>query len=107
MTVTYPKGGEIFHQGDTITIKWEATDLPKNIPPTLVTSFIIYYEYSDGRTGKEILELGSFSDAGTYKWIIPSTIVTKGSQDTIRIACDENGDYIEAIGKSGYFTIAK
>ena len=81
ITLTYPKGGEIWHIGETVTIKWKSSNLPKN---TELNIFVVI----NGGLAKIITETDTVLNTGSYKWTIPqsiSGISIIGTNDTIDI----------------------
>ena len=66
VTVVYPNGGEIIETGDTLSIKWIATD---NVS---VDSVSIYLS-SDGGTAYETIAHGIPNDTA-YQWVAPSIL---------------------------------
>jgi hypothetical protein len=97
ITVTYPKGGEIFHVGQVITITWNTTNLSNN---AIVT---INCNYPDG-AGIYASSLEGVPNNGSFKWTIPSDITLNGGKARITIAND-SGQYLVAEGSSGFFTV--
>ena len=86
ITVTYPKGGEIFHVGQVITITWNTTNLSNN---AIVT---INCNYPDG-AGIYASSLEGVPNNGSFKWTIPSDITLNGGKARITIAND-SGQYL-------------
>ena len=64
VTVIYPIGGEIIETGDTIQVKWHASDNRQ------VDSVSIYYSDNAGIV-YELIAHGCMADS-TYEWITPS-----------------------------------
>jgi len=98
ITITYPKGGETFHVGDTITIKWKSTNI-RNTEP-----FNIVVQLSSGN----LEYIADMRNTGSYEWIIPASIggvQTIGTKNKICVS-DSNGP-TSGNSISSYFTIAK
>ena len=62
LTITYPKGGEVFHVGETITIKWVSTNLSNS------TQLYLYCN------GESMTVSETISNTGSYQWTIPESL---------------------------------
>jgi hypothetical protein len=108
ITLTYPKGGEIWHVGDVVTITWTSTNLPK---ATLVSiriwsSNFPIYGSSSMAMGKVIVN--GIPNTGSYKWTVPnlmegSSII--GTHSTVKMGCATADNYGSGGESSGEFTI--
>lgn len=98
LTVTYPKGGEIWHVGDTVTITWTSANIPKD------DSIKISINLGD-KKGFSITQ--STPNTGSYKWIVPKSLGTYPVAGTsqIYLICNELNTYGNS--NSGIFTIAE
>ena len=99
--ITYPKGGEIWHVGDTVTIKWTSSNLPKT---TELNIFIVI----NGGIGKIITNTSTILNTGSYKWTIPqsiSGISIIGTNDSIYVDTINVSDDIYSDFTSNHFTI--
>jgi hypothetical protein len=67
MTLTYPKGGEIFHVGDVITITWTSTNIPEDAPINIYISI-------SGRSAVGITGIRGVPNTGSYKWTVPESV---------------------------------
>ena len=95
--VTYPRGGETFNAGQTITITWETTNLSKS---TLV---IVAYQYPN-KAGTYITGVDGTPNTGSLKWTIPSDIQLNGGKAQI-IVESLSGQSLIAEGDSGFFNV--
>ena len=62
LTITYPKGGEVFHIRETITIKWVSTNLSNS------TQLYLYCN------GESMTVSETISNTGSYQWTIPESL---------------------------------
>jgi len=110
ITLTYPKGGEIWHVGDPVTIKWTSTNLPKDTPVNIWIWSSNFPAQGSASTGEPVFFITGISNTGSYKWTIPNSVAgysVISPQDTIGLGCaaalpniyGSNGD------GSAYFTI--
>ena len=76
ITMIYPKGGETFHVGQTITIKWESSNIPANesLDITLSTPSGSYFQINNS----------PLRNTSSYKWIITNSYIV--SSDVISVA---------------------
>jgi len=103
ITLTYPKGGETWHVGDTVTITWTSTNLPANTPVT------IYILSSNGKDNS-ITGSQGVHNTGSYKWTIPSSVAGNsiiGTHERIDTIITGAQPYSMGNGSasSAYFTI--
>ena len=68
ITITYPEGGEVWHVGETVTIKWSSTGLSRSTP------IYIDLRWGYGSGFNIISGGGSTPNTGSYKWVIPGSI---------------------------------
>ena len=83
LTLTYPKGGEIWHVGDTVTITWTSTNLPKE-----ALIFIDINTTDTARVG--ISEPRAIPNTGSYKWKVVKSIDSYsiiGTNKKITLGC--------------------
>jgi len=94
--ITYPKGGNIFHVGDTLTIKWTSTNVTRDTPLYIdFNGANIIGSSSPNGNGIDGIGSGSALNTGSYKWIIPKSIAglsTIGTNNTIFIEDAPTGD---------------
>jgi hypothetical protein len=98
ITITYPEGGEVWHVGETVTLKWSSTGLSRSTP------IYIDLRWGYGSGFNIISGGGSTPNTGSYKWVIPGSIYsnsTIGSNEEIYIL-DQAANAYEA---SNPFTI--
>jgi FtsP/CotA-like multicopper oxidase with cupredoxin domain len=106
IVIAYPKGGEIWHVGETVTIKWTSTNLPKTAQLNISIVFPIVGE----SIGLPINGTNTVSNTGSYDWTIPksisgySIIGTKDEIDIDNINVPNNNG-INVTYNSGYLTI--
>lgn len=76
ITMIYPKGGENFHVGQTITIKWESSNIPANEPLDITLSIPSgnYFQINNS----------PLRNTNSYKWTITNSYI--GSGDVISVA---------------------
>jgi hypothetical protein len=108
--VIYPAGGEIFHVGQSIDIKWTTTNIPKD------TSLVLSLEIPNVNQRAALNGYGynTVANTGSFTWIIPLNVYggssTIGNQERINvqgIVSNTGINYGNAIGSSGYFSIEK
>ena len=63
ITIRYPNGGEIWHVGNTVTIKWTSTNLSKDA----IISIELYTDYEHNNIS---LPIDDVANTGSYKWTI-------------------------------------
>jgi Kre9/KNH-like N-terminal Ig-like domain len=104
ITITCPKGGEIWHVGDTITITWTSKLLPKN---TLID---INISATTHRGTVQSIAKG-ITNTGSYKWTIPSSVKGDsliGNLNRIFVSCEVlTSSSIQINDISTDFTIAQ
>jgi hypothetical protein len=67
--IVYPNGGETVHQGDTLVIRWEASD---DAPMA-----VLRISLNNGKIWAPVTPYGSIDpQAGVYSWVIPEVIGT-------------------------------
>jgi hypothetical protein len=110
ITVIYPAGGEIFHVGQSINIKWTTTNMPKD------TSLVLSLEIPNVNQRAALNGYGynTVANTGSFTWIIPLTVFggssTIGNQERINvqgIMSNTGINYGYTLGSSGYFSIEK
>ena len=82
ITITYPEGGEIWHVGETVTIKWTSTGLSRS------TAIYIDLMWGYGSRFNIISGGGSIPNTGSCEWVIPESIYnnsTVGGNEEIYI----------------------
>jgi hypothetical protein len=90
LTLTYPKGGEIWHVGDVVTIKWTWTSnssIPKDTP------ILINIWSGTGGGAEQITGDEGVPNTGSYKWTVPNSVAGLqiiGTQDKIEMQCVNN-----------------
>ncbi len=99
LTITYPNGGEVFHVGQTITIKW----VSKNLSNTTQLYLMLNGADIMSSTSSEIT--GTIPNTDSYKWTISESLAgrsTIGPKDQLFIYDATNHN----IGQlSNFFTI--
>jgi len=110
ITVIYPAGGEVFHVGQSVNIKWTTTNIPKD------TSLVLSLEIPNVNQRAALNGYGynTVANTGSFTWIIPLNVYggnsTIGNQERINvqgIVSNTGINYGNAIGSSGYFSIEK
>ena len=66
LTLTYPKGGEILHVGQTINITWKSTNLTKDATILICLS---------NDSGKNLFPLLESLNTGSYQWVVTDSWV--------------------------------
>ena len=100
ITITSPKGGESWHVGDTVNIKWTVNNLQFNAP------LAIFLISPDGTEMDIIGNVQSVPNTGIYSWTIPQSISGTsivGIHGRILIVAFDSKSYCPY---SGYFTIS-
>jgi hypothetical protein len=102
ITVIYPTGGEVFHVGQSVTVKWVSTNLSNSIPLTIV------FGLPNGNF-LPIIGTQTVLNTGSYSLNIPQSISGYsliGAKVRISIG-SVNSDTNGAGDFSGYFTITQ
>lgn len=81
ITVTYPNGGEVFEQGETVEIAWTSENFTDNVKIELV-----------GTSNAVIAE--SVENSGTYSWTIASDQAVADDY-TIKVSDAADGDPVD------------
>jgi len=89
--LTYPIGEETWHVGQTVTIKWTSSNLPKEYPVILAIN--------NGTNGWHQID-SNIVNTGSYKWVVSGVTVDTHTA-TFRISSITYSDY------SKEFTILK
>lgn len=87
ITLTYPRGGEIWHVGEVVTIKWTSTNLPKDTP-------VIISIWPSDVTPKIMSITGDSTvpNTGSYQWTVPNSAggySIIGTHEIIGITCSD------------------
>jgi len=69
LTLTYPKGGEIWHVGQTVNITWTSTNLNKD------ASIFISISNDSGNTLLPLVGQYGIQNTGNFQWIVTSSYV--------------------------------
>jgi hypothetical protein len=84
--LTYPIGGETWHVGQTVTIKWTSSNLPSNDTVSLQLS-------ADGGKVMPWMQIGErVTNTGSYKWVVSGVTVDTHTA-TFRISSITYSDY--------------
>jgi hypothetical protein len=99
VALTYPKGGEIWHVGDAVTITWTSTNLPED------TQVIIWIAIPNETN--EATQIAQVPNTGSYQWTVPNSVSGYsiiGTQE--RVSIRFNGDSQSYISTSynGYIS---
>ncbi len=78
ITVTYPNGGEVFTQGETVDIQWDSEDFSDNVKIELMGS-------------SSLVIAASTENTGSYSWDIPAD-QTPADDYTIKVSDAADGD---------------
>ena len=81
--LTYPIGGETWHVGQTVTIKWTSSNLPKEYPVILAIN--------NGTNGWHQID-SNIVNTGSYKWVVSGVTVDTHTA-TFRISSITYSDY--------------
>ncbi len=84
-----PNGGEVWHQGDSVTIKWSSSDMPKDT--------FIYIVLSGGDYE---VDVGTTTNTGSYKWAVANNI--KSTHCRIKIYAHLSDTVISAISAADF-----
>jgi len=68
MKLVYPKGGEVWHVGESVIIKWTSTNWPKTDSIKIIIETSGWYCSTTGS------ELDTEPNNGSYKWVIPTSV---------------------------------
>ena len=95
-SITNPNGGEIFNEGDTISITWNSGgDISQDVN--------IYYSKDGGMDWNQIPNIGYYEDNdGIYSWTIPNQTYTSDSC-LVKIMDRNNSAWYDI--SDSYFTI--
>jgi len=83
ISLTYPIGGETWHVGETVTIKWKSPNLPKEYPVILAIN--------NGSNGWHQID-SNILNTGSYKWVVSGATVDTHTA-TFRISSITYSDY--------------
>ena len=101
ITLTYPNGGETWHVGDVVTIKWTSANLPTNTAVNISLSLASKQPYSPS----VILPIGSTTNSGSFTWTVTNnSVATNGTGGYAKVLIETMGT--SAISTEG-FTIAQ
>jgi hypothetical protein len=101
ITLIYPKGGEIWYVGDTVTITWTSSNLPKDAP--------IFIGIGSNGSGTWITGVETVPNTGSYQWTVTKLVAGHsiiGTHESITIGCKTINTYGRG-GVSADFTIAE
>ena len=102
ITLTYPNGGETWHVGDVVTIKWTSTNISEHTAVNVSVSLASTQPY----TPAVIIKIGSTTNKGSFTWTVTGDqfITTNGTGDYAKVLVEAMGT--SAISATG-FTIAQ
>jgi hypothetical protein len=100
ITLIYPNGGETWHVGDVVTIKWTSVNLPTNTAVNVSLSLASKQPYSPSI----ILPIGSTTNSGSFTWTVTNnSVTTNGTGSYAKVLIESMGT--SAVSAEG-FTIA-
>jgi hypothetical protein len=92
ITLTYPNGGETWHLGDKVTIRWTSTNISEDTAVNVSLSLASTQPY----TPSVIIKIGSTTNTGSFTWTVTGDqfITTYGTGDYAKVV-------VETMGTSG------